>query len=396
MIDRLFSELTSQVDEMSRIRRYLHQHPELSFHEHKTAAFIADYQHKLGNKVETGVGGGGVVAVLEGKKPGPRVALRADFDALPIQEENEIPYKSLVPGVMHACGHDGHTASLLALAKALNSMQSEIRGNIVFIHQHAEEIVPGGAQAMIRAGCLDGVDAIYASHLWAVEPVGTVLTRSGNLMASSDKFELTILGRGGHAGYPHKTNDAIVIAASLVQQLQQIVSRRVDPLEPAVISIGSFIADNSFNVIADKVRIGGTVRTFGREVRLLIRSEMERMIEGVCRAGDVGYDLNYETGYPAVVNSPESVTRIRSIAAKVPGVHTVSEISSLMLSEDFSFYLEKTSGGYFFVGAGDPAAGNFYPHHHPKFNIDERAMLLAASVLGGLALDALENLPVTS
>ena len=256
MFNTLYKKLDEHYQEMVEIRRYLHQYPELSFQEEKTPAYIAEYHRKLGLEVRTGVGERGVVATLRGAKPGKTVALRADFDALPIKEENDIPYKSKVDGVMHACGHDGHTATLLVLAKVLHSMKDQLEGNVVFIHQHAEELAPGGAIAMIEDGCLEGVDVIFGTHLWATAPVGEIQTRSGPLMAAADRFDIEIQGKGGHGAMPHLTRDAIVIGSQLVTNLQQIVSRRVDPIESAVISVGNFVSDNAFNVIADRAKLG--------------------------------------------------------------------------------------------------------------------------------------------
>lgn len=269
-MEQLFNRLANYQDEMVEIRRHLHQNPELSFEEVETPAFIADYHEKLGLEVRTGVGGRGVVATLRGGKPGKTVALRADFDALPIHEENDSPYKSNVPGVMHACGHDGHTATLLVLAKVLNEMKDELEGNVVFIHQHAEELAPGGAIVMIEDGCLDGVDVIYGTHLWATMPTGTIGYRTGPVMAAADSFTIKVQGKGGHGAQPHKTKDSIVIGAQLISNLQQIVSRRVNPLDAAVVSVGAFEAKNAFNVIADSAKLTGTVRTFKEEVRVAI------------------------------------------------------------------------------------------------------------------------------
>jgi amidohydrolase len=384
---QLFGELQSLHHEMVSIRRHLHQYPELSFAEEKTPAFIADFHKQLRHEVRTGVGGRGVVAVLHGSKPGSVVALRADFDALPITEETDVPYKSNVPGVMHACGHDGHTASLLGLAKALNKLKGELAGTIVFIHQHAEEIVPGGAKAMIDDGCLDGVDYIFGTHLWATEPLGRIQTRSGNIMAASDKFEIEIIGRGGHGGYPHETTDGIVLASQIVMEFQQIVSRRINPLEPAVLSVGSFHGGESFNVIPDTVTLGGTVRAYSDSVRRQVEDEMRRILDGSCRSADASYRLNYETGYPAVVNHPRETARLIEIAGNVPAVTEVVSMEPRMASEDFAYYLTEVKGSYFFTGAKDPTITDPYPQHHPKFNIDERSLLIASSVLGAVALD---------
>src|SRR3954466_13728655 len=294
MLNKLFAALEGSYEEMVAIRRYMHQHPELSFQEFNTAKFIQTFYENLDIEVKGQVGGNGVVAKVNGKLPGRTVALRADFDALPIQDEKDVPYKSLVPGVMHACGHDGHTATLLVLAKTLHELKDELEGTYVFIHQHAEEYAPGGAATMIEAGCLEGVDVIFGTHLWASEPTGTIQYRTGPMMAAADRFEIEIQGKGGHGAQPHKTQDAIVTASQLVLNLQQIVSRKVNPVESAVVTVGSFTAENAFNVIADKAKLIGTVRTFNDEVRQYIEEEIERIIKGTCYLSDSTYSYLFE------------------------------------------------------------------------------------------------------
>ncbi|MCL6586688.1 MAG: amidohydrolase [Anoxybacillus sp.] len=391
MIEKLYERLEAYYGEMVEIRRYLHQHPELSFQEYNTAKYIANYYKALGVPVREHVGGNGVVAKIFGAKPGKTVALRADFDALPIQDEKEVPYKSTVPGVMHACGHDGHTATLLVLAKVLYDMKDELPGTIVLIHQHAEEYAPGGAIAMIEDGCLDGVDAIFGTHLWATEPTGTIQYRTGPIMAAADRFEITIQGAGGHGAQPHKTKDAIVVAAQLVLALQQIVSRRVNPLQPAVVSIGSFLADNAFNVIADTAKLVGTVRTFDETVRDEIAQEIEKITNGICLAADCSYTYTYTKGYPPVVNHVEETNFIVDIAKQLPEVTVVEETEPHMGGEDFAYYLQHVKGSFFFTGAKAADITNPYPHHHPKFDFDEKAMLIAAKLLGTAALHYLKK-----
>ncbi|WNS76598.1 M20 family metallopeptidase [Bacillus sp. DTU_2020_1000418_1_SI_GHA_SEK_038] len=390
-MNKLYELLDQAYDEMVEVRRYLHQYPELSFQEENTPKYIAEYHEKLGHEVRTGVGGRGVVATLRGGKPGQTVALRADFDALPIQEENDVPYKSKVAGVMHACGHDSHTATLLILAKVLNSMKEEIEGNIVFIHQHAEEVLPGGAIAMIEDGCLAGVDVIFGQHIWSTAPVGTIEYRQGPMMAAADFFKVKIKGRGGHGSQPHRTKDSVVIGSQLVGNIQQIVSRRVDPLDTAVISIGSFEAKNAPNVIADSASLAGTVRTFKDETREYIESEIERIIKGTCLAADAEYTYEYQKGYPATVNPKQEMEFIVELAKQVPGVTAVVECEPQMGGEDFAYYLQKVKGAFFFTGGQNPEWKETYPHHHPKFDIDEKGMLIAAKTLGIATLTYLEN-----
>ncbi|UYV55449.1 M20 family metallopeptidase [Priestia megaterium] len=376
---------------MVQTRRYLHQYPEPSFKEFQTAAYIRSFYDKIGISYRANVGGNGIVASIQGGNPGPTVALRADFDALPIQDEKDVPYQSTVPGVMHACGHDGHTATLLVLAKALFEIRDSLPGKIVFIHQHAEEYAPGGAKSMIEDGCLDGVDAIFGTHLWSLTPTGVVQYRTGPIMAAADRFEITIKGAGGHGAQPHKTKDSIVIASQLVVNLQQIVSRRVNPIDSAVVSIGSFVAENAFNIIADSARLIGTVRTFNEDVRNDVEKEIERIVQGTCLTADASYELSYTRGYPSVVNHPEETAFLASAASQIDEVHTVEETEPHMTGEDFSYYLQHIKGTFFFTGAQPEGVDAPYPHHHPKFDFNEKAMLIAAKTLGTAAVEYLRE-----
>lgn len=384
MRNQLFQKLEQSYDDMVEIRRYLHMHPEVSFEEVKTAAYIADFYKKLGIDVRTGVGGNGVVARVKGSKPGKTVALRADFDALPIQDQKDTPYASTVPGVMHACGHDAHTATLLQLAKALYEMREQLTGEYVLIHQHAEELAPGGAIAMIEDGCLDGVDVIFGTHVWSLFESGVIYYATGPIMAAADRFKITIQGAGGHGASPHQTKDAIVIGSQLVMNLQQLVSRRVDPIESAVLSIGSFIADNAFNVIADQAVLGGTVRTFTLENRNLMERELRRVAEGTAIAHDCQISVEYFRGYPAVINHERETNFIKTVAETIPELNGVEEMPPQMGGEDFAYYLEKVPGTFFFTGAKPT---DVFPHHHPRFDIDEQAMMAAAKMLGAAAID---------
>ncbi|WP_338655468.1 amidohydrolase [Sporosarcina psychrophila] len=384
MKEQLYEKLDSAYEDMVVIRRHLHMNPELSFKEEKTAQYIHDFYADLGIEVRKGVGGNGVVARVSGGRPGKTVALRADFDALPIQDEKDVAYKSTVPGVMHACGHDGHTATLLQLAKAIHELHEDLAGDYVFIHQHAEEFAPGGAISMIEDGCLDGVDVIFGTHLWSLTPLGTIEYLTGPVMAAADRFDIKIQGAGGHGAAPHQTKDAIVIGAQLVMNLQQLVSRRVDPIDSAVLSIGSFVAQNAFNVIADSAKLGGTVRTFNPDIRHLMEREMKRVVDGTALANDCTIDFEYVRGYPAVVNHKAETEFLKTVAEGILGVESVVESTPQMGGEDFAYYLEKVPGTFFFTGAKPDTP---YPHHHPKFDIDENAMLLAAKTLGSAAID---------
>ncbi|ACB59951.1 amidohydrolase [Exiguobacterium sibiricum 255-15] len=381
MVEQLFPVMVER-------RRYLHRHPELSFHEVDTPQFIADRLTELGIEIRTGVGGRGVVGTIRGGKPGKTVALRADFDALPIQDEKTVDYRSTVPGVMHACGHDGHTATLLAVAEILVRQKEQLAGNVVLIHQHAEEVVPGGARDMVADGCLDGVDVIFGTHLWSTTKLGTIGYRIGPVMAAADKFELTLFGRGGHGAKPHETIDAVVLGATVVKELQSIVSRRLDPLQQAVLTIGTLHAGNTFNVIADSAELTGTIRTFDPEVAEQIVHEMERTIKGVCDAAGATYSFTYERGYPAVVNHPQETNLLRTVASDIMGADHVFEIAPTMGGEDFAYYLQQVPGTFFFTGAGDET---FYPHHHPKFDFEEQAMQHAARILIEVTLRYLEE-----
>lgn len=386
MLQQLFEKLEGYYEEMVEIRRYLHQNPELSFKEVKTAQYIKSFYENLGIEVRDQVGGNGVVAKIYGEKPGKTVALRADFDALPIHDEKDVPYKSQTPGVMHACGHDGHTATLLVLAKSLFELRENLEGNFVMIHQHAEEYAPGGAISMVKDGCLEGVDAVFGTHLWAGEPTGKIQYRVGPIMAASDRFEVIVQGKGGHGAQPHKTKDAIVTASQLVLNLQQIVSRKVNPIDSAVVTVGGFVADNAFNVIADKARLIGTVRTFNEEVRDFIEQEIERVIKGTCYTSDSSYEYTYERGYPAVVNHEAETEYLIGLAKDIAEVTTVEESEPQMGGEDFAYYLQQVPGTFFFTGAKPENTDVPYPHHHPKFDFDEKAMLVAAKTLGSAAV----------
>ncbi|GAB3792145.1 M20 metallopeptidase family protein [Virgibacillus kimchii] len=379
MLEKIFQDIDNHFDDTVEIRRYLHQYPEISFHETKTAAYIADFYKELGIPYKTKVGGNGVVATLKGEKPGKTIALRADFDGLPIQDEKDVPYKSKIDGVMHACGHDGHTATLLTLAKVMKEYQKELSGTIVFLHQHAEELAPGGAMPMIEAGALEGVDAVFGTHLWATTPLGTIETSKAEFMAGADRFEIKIQGQGGHGALPHQTKDAIVIGSQLVTQLQQIVSRRLDPLETAVITVGQFEAGQAFNIVADSAKIVGTVRYFNAEVQDMIIQEMENILQGVTAANDATYTFDYFKGYPPLVNHKEEAELVLEASSNIKEVKETKEVKPVMGGEDFAYYMMEKPGTYFFTGAHKE--GSDYPHHHPKFDIDERALPIAAKAL---------------
>lgn len=361
-------------------RRHLHRHPELSFKEKETSNYVAGHLRRLGVELVTGIGGYGIIGRIKGARPGKTVAFRADMDALPIQDEKECDYASEVPGVMHACGHDGHTSALLAVAEYYSSRCDTLEGDIVLIFQPAEEVCPGGARSMIDAGALDGVDVIYGVHLWTPIPVGTAGSAPGALMASNDDFIVEIRGKGGHGGMPHMAIDSVVAASALVLQLQSIVSRFVDPLQPAVVTIGSIQGGMAQNVIADRCRLSGTVRCFDEESRKLIARLVRQVTEGTVAAYGAEAEITYTTGYPSLINHEQEYARFYDVAGPAAGLQS-KLAAPIMPAEDFAYYLREIPGCFVLVGAGNQEEGMIYPHHHPKFDIDEESMLHAATLL---------------
>lgn len=382
--------LQSLYGDMVEWRRHLHRHPELSFKEYQTSSWIADKLESWGLEVTRGAAGTGVIARLQGGRPGRTVALRSDIDALPIQDEKNCEYASTVPGVMHACGHDGHTAQLLAVARYYCLHREETAGTRVFLFQPAEEVLPGGAVGMIEARALDGVDAIYGVHLWSPFPYGVAASRPGPLMASPDEFEVEVIGRGGHAGLPHQATDAIVAGAHIVTALQTIVARNVDPLEAAVVTVGQFSSGTARNVIAERCVLGGTVRTFTPEARNQVRERLSEVVRHVGAMHGAEVSLKYFEGYPPVVNDADETERFLRVAEGLLGPEAAFRCQPMMAGEDFSYYLRERPGCFFFVGAGRED-GTSAPHHHPRFDIDERAMLTAAKLLVAVAEDSAEN-----
>lgn len=387
----VFEQIDGIYEEMVALRRHFHENPELSFEEVETPKTIATYLQNLGIEVETGVGGRGVIGRIYGGKPGKTVALRADFDALAIQDEKDVPYKSKADGKMHACGHDGHTATLLGVAKVLQDHRELLQGNVVLIFQFAEELAPGGAKPMIEAGCLDGVDAVFGTHLWATSPFGQIGCRSGAFMGAADRFAIKVIGSGGHGASPHETIDSLYLGTQVVQQFQSIVSRRLNPLQPAVLTVATFHSGSAFNVIPDTAEIGGTVRTFDVETQDQVIYEMERILKGVCEGSGATYQFDFFKGYPAVINHDHEANLVFTAAEKVVGKDEVINMEPIMGGEDFAYYLLERPGAFFFTGAGNPEVGASFPHHHPRFDFDERAMVNAAKVLVQVAFDYLEQ-----
>lgn len=384
MLKDWFAQIEAMYEQMVAWRRHMHQYPELSFQEVETPKMIAGILESYGMEVRTKVGGRGVVGTIRGAKPGLTIALRADFDALPIDDEKEVPYKSRVPGVMHACGHDGHTATLLAVAKVLSENRDKLSGNVVLLHQHAEELAPGGAIAMIEDGCLEGVDVVFGTHLSSKAPTGTYLYSKGYAMAAADSFEIKIQGKGGHGASPQETVDAVAIGAQLVNQLQYIVSRQVDPQKAAVLSVGSFHAGNAGNVIADSAVLKGTVRTFDEQVRAHMEREIKSIANGICHALHAECQIAYRSGYPAVYNHPAETETFKEVVKQCVADADVIEMPPLMGSEDFAYYTRERPGMFFFTGARNEEIAASFPHHHPRFDFDERAMVNAAKALASL------------
>lgn len=362
-------------------RRRLHQFPELGFEEHKTSAFVQQLLEQWQVEYTAGIAKTGVVAVIRGEQPGPTFGIRADMDALPIQEENEVEYRSCHANTMHACGHDGHTAIALGTVKLLQQNRQTLRGTVKVIFQPAEE-GPGGAQPMITEGVLHDpdVEAIIGLHLWNTMPIGSLGVTAGPSMAYTDRFSLKITGRGGHGALPHQTVDAIVVGSQVVNALQTIVSRNVDPMQPAVITIGRFRGGDAFNVIAPTVEMQGTVRSFDPQVSELLPQRLEAVIAGTCQAHGATYELDYTRKYPAVVNDVQIAALVERVSRSVLGEQAVIRPEMTMGGEDMSFFLEKIPGCYFFLGSANPALGLNFPHHHPRFDFDEAALGLGVEI----------------
>ncbi|MED1953492.1 amidohydrolase [Brevibacillus centrosporus] len=390
MKNSLFEKLEALYPELVSLRRDMHMYPELSFQEVDTPRKIADYLTKLGLEVRTGVGGRGVVATLRGGKPGKTVALRADFDALPIQDEKDVPYKSRIPGVMHACGHDIHTAALLGVATILSEAKDALAGNVVFLHQFAEEVIPGGAKPMIEDGCLEGVDAVYGAHVASEAPLGTVGTGVGYVTSACDSFDIVLYGKGGHGAMPHATIDPVVAGSQLVLNLQQIISRRIDTKYRTVLTVSSFVGGGeTYNVIQDKVSLKGTVRTFEEDVRKKIEQEIALITRTTAEQAGGTAEFTLTPGYPATWNHEEDALRVKNVAGAIFGEEKVLTHEYGMGSEDFAYYLQHKPGAFFFVGGRNPELNAIYPHHHPKFDVDERSMLNIGKLFIGIVLDYL-------
>ena len=381
------------VTDMVGWRRHLHAHPELSSHEFETTRFVADLLDSWGLEVQRALPTGAVARIGGRRGAGPTLALRADIDALPVTERSGVAFASTVPGRMHACGHDGHTAMLLAAARVLAAQADDLEGEVRLIFQPAEETIEGGARPLIEAGAMEGVDAVLGLHLWSELPTGSVGVAPGPVLASMDEFRVVVRGAGGHGAQPHKGRDALLTAAYLVTAMQSLVSRRVDPMEPAVVTVGTFEAGSAFNVLADEARLTGTARALSEDIRSRLAGELETVVrEGAASFGTEA-EFAYLRGAPVLVNDPGMVALVAGVAADLVGRDRVSAMKPMMGGDDFAEYARLVPGAYAFVGAAP--AGGALPHHHPRFGIDEAALetglrlLLAAThrFLGAGAAD---------
>ena len=382
-------------DDIVAIRRDIHQHPELGFDVHRTASIAADALRALDIPVRTGIGRTGVVGDLEVPGASKRIALRADMDALPIQELTDVPYKSKIDGKAHLCGHDAHTAMLIGTARILSHLRDDLKTHVRFIFQPSEEALPGGAPAMITDGALEGVDEIYGIHVFPLYAVGEYATCTGPMLAQSDTFQITLTGRGGHAAFPHLTVDPIVIGAQFVTALQSIIARNVDPLDSAVVSVTQLhggdtdlkngLAGAALNVIPPKVLIGGTVRTLQASVQKRVRAQLERLLAGFADAHSATYTFTYHEGYPVTYNHEPCVTTVLSAARGLVGEdNLVFPMSPVLGGEDFAYYSQEIPACFVMVGAGNEEKGIVNMCHHPQFDIDETCMIYGMALLASL------------
>jgi amidohydrolase len=376
------------VTDLVGYRRHFHQHPELSLQEFETAAFIERELRSFGlEEIRTGVGKTGVLATLRGGKTGPVTLLRADMDALPVQEENDAPYRSCNDGVMHACGHDAHMAVLLSAAHALARRKSDVPGTLVFCFQPGEEGFAGN-KLMIDDGALENpyVDRTFALHVYSGLDAGKVALRDGAFFASSDRFEIELIGKGGHGAMPQSAVDPVVAAAQLVTLFQTIVSREIAPQQPAVVTVGSLQAGTTFNVIPERAHLQGTVRAFDDATRKSLQERLERIVSGLCDAMRLTYRFAYHWVYPPTVNDPNVNGVVRDVARHVLGAENVVDPHEIVMwSEDMAFMQERRPGAYFLVGVRGPEKGGA-PQHSAHFDIDERALQVGYDMMVGLAL----------
>jgi amidohydrolase len=392
MLDQIKQLAKSYKADTIAIRRHLHQHPELSFQEYNTAAFIKQQLENLGISTITPTTETGWVALIEGKNPDKKVvALRADMDALPITEANEVPYKSKNPGVMHACGHDCHTASLLTTTKILNELKNQFEGTIKLIFQPAEEKTPGGASLMIKAGALQNPapSKIIGQHVMPWLPVGKIGFKSGLYMASADELYITVKGKGGHGAMPHINIDPVLIASHMIVALQQVVSRMADPKIPSVLSFGKVVANGATNVIPNEVYIEGTFRTMDEPWRKKALEQMKKLATGLVESmgGTVDFDIHH--GYPFLVNEPALTKRMQAAATNYVGKENVVDLDIWMAAEDFAYYTQQMDGCFYRLGTRNEEKGIISSVHTPTFDVDEDALEIGSGLMAWLAIQEL-------
>ena len=385
-LEKLVKELEKDKEKMIKIRRYLHENPEISFKETKTAEYISKYYENKGVEVKTHVGGNGVVVIIDSGKPGKTMGLRADFDALPIKEETGLAFSSKNIGVMHACGHDAHTAYLMVLADILIKYKKELKGKIYIIHQHAEEMTPGGAIGMIKSGNLDEVDNFFGIHVMTDMPVGKVYYHSGETQQGRSKFNVKLIGKGGHGSMPHTANDAIVAGANLIMALQTIVSRRLSPFENGVVTVGSFDGAGTFNIIKDKIEITGDVRAMSENTMKKIEEQINIISQGIAKTYSMDIEYNFLIDYP-ILNNDKKMTQLVVKAVKKVGLEA-EDCGPQSPSEDFAHYAKIKPSCFFYVGAKKD--NNNYPHHNSKFDINEESLLVASKAMLAVVFEYLE------
>ena len=375
-------------EDIIKFRRDLHRIPETAFTEKKTSEYIADRLKQEKIKIQTGIAKYGIVGLIETGKPGPTLMIRSDMDALPITEDTNLLFSSTHDGVMHACGHDGHMAMVLGTASVLNTLKQELKGNIKFIFQPAEE-GPGGAKPMIEAGVMENpkVDYSVGCHLWPDLPEGHIGVKSGPLMAAMDRFDIKIIGKGGHGAMPHLAVDALEVGTQVINALQRIVSRKMNPLHPAVVTIGSFNSGTTFNVIPGEAKISGTTRTFDYSVWNSWPERMEKIISGVCKSMDAEYEFNYSKGYPPTINDDSMAEIVLKCSEQTVDKDKVVEPEQTMGGEDMAFYLEKSKGCFYFLGVGHEGS---FSLHNDKFDFDENILLLGVENFCRVALEVLK------
>ena len=391
--DPLKAEIDELVPDLVAMRRDLHEHPELAFEEVRTSGIVAQRLKALGLEVQTGVAKTGVVGLLRGEateQDGKTIAIRADMDALPILEENDVEYRSQTDGKMHACGHDGHTSIALAVADILSKRRADLKGNVKFLFQPAEERI-GGAKPMVKEGVMQGVDGVIGLHLISNYPMGRVGVRAGTVFASADMFELTVHGKGGHAAMPEGSVDPIVIAASIITTLQTLISRETSPFSPAVITIGTIRAGTAFNIIPETAVMQGTMRAYTKEHREKMIRRIREVTTGIASSMGGSCEVTFFDGCPPCINDPKITELVHTAAVATVGENLVDSDEQVLTSgsDDMAFFLDAAPGCYFIVGTRNEQKGVTYPHHHPRFNVDEDSLPVAVEVLTRAALDFL-------